>query len=237
MRVWSLEWNPNRGENQWTWPEDKLEALRNGGEYIDSWSCLSKQPSVGDRVFVIKTGNGAGIMAAGSVAKASYDRPIKGEPGKAEPAIDVRFDWVQKDKNNVLSVSDLAKAFPAKSEKSWLPMGSGTEIKPEEVGLMKLESMWGNLIGRENNLLNYIKSMPELVPSEHDGSYELVRKTVEAYSGMADRTTLGTDDFNVLLYNSVITSRAKIEVKKGFIDKCHLPDESKDGLEKEIDYL
>jgi len=225
MKAWLLTWNPDN----WNWKSTNREKLKLLGKYVERWSCSNTHPEIGDRVFLMRTGDEfRGIIAAGHVARGSYVEPhydpVKANQGVTANYIDVDFDHIQEDLEDSLPEEDLEALFP---EQTWTPMGSGIEIK---VDLSKLEQCWGKKIGPKNNILNYLKSLPEIEPEKHDGSYELVLKTIEAYSRMEDRSILDEKDFNVVLYNSVITLRSSVEIKKSHIKNSHLPESEKELL-------
>jgi hypothetical protein len=235
MKVWLLTWNPKN----WEWKQSDREKLKNQGKYIERWSCSTSKPEIGDRVFIMRVGDEyRGIVASAHVFKKSYQAlhydSQKESKGDLSNYIDVSFDHVQDDLKDTLSIEDLNDRFP---DQTWTPMTSGIEIKSELVDFTLLEQMWGNKIGPKNNLLNYLKTLPDINPDKHDGSYELIAKTIQAYSRMSDRTLLDEKDFNVVLYNSVISSRNSVEIKKEHIKKSHLPDNEKNLLISLIDEI
>lgn len=113
---------------------------------MESWTCASKQPLIGDEVFLMKTGNQPrGIMAHGVVARESYEGahydPQKAAAGVTASHIDVKFDWIQNyTYEKILSQDELKERFP---DQTWSPMGSGIEIKE---CLPELKELWGKLI-------------------------------------------------------------------------------------------
>ena len=70
-KAYLLTWNPDN----WNWPDykEKVQAAKEGKAVIESWTSSSKQPKVGDQVFLLKTK--VGIIGHGHVEKASYDAP------------------------------------------------------------------------------------------------------------------------------------------------------------------
>ena len=143
-RGWLVTWNPAN----WNWEnyEELCASTKEGATYVESWTCASKQPAVGDDVFLMKTGDQPrGIIAHGRVAKASYEAPHydpdKAAAGVTASHIDVKFDWIQNySTENMLSQDELKVKFP---EQTWSPMGSGIEIKD---CLKGLKEMWSELI-------------------------------------------------------------------------------------------
>lgn len=147
-RVWLLTWNPDN----WNWEdyEEACVSTKEGKTTVIPWTCASKQPVIGDEVFLIKTGKQPrGIIAHGHVAKAAYDAPHydpeKAAAGTMTGHIDAEYDWIQHYENEgMLSQDDLKEKFP---QQQWSPMGSGIEIKSEVVP--ELRKMWKSLIGQE----------------------------------------------------------------------------------------
>lgn len=147
---WLMTWNPAN----WEWEGfDKLcVETKNGKTHIEAWNCSSKQPVIGDDVFLMKTGEQPrGIMAHGHIAKASYTAPHydpeKNVAGVTTGYVDVEFDWIQNYKSEKLLIQDiLKKKFPTQN---WSPIGSGIEIKE---CLPELKAMWVELIGKNWNV-------------------------------------------------------------------------------------
>lgn len=140
-RGWLLTWNPAN----WTWDEyeEWCSGTKKGETYTTSWTCNSKQPQVGDDIFLMKTGaQPRGIMAHGRVATTSYEGPHY-DPDKAVEGvktnhIDVEYDWIQNcDKGEkILLQDDLKEKYP---QQTWSPMGSGIEIKEPILTVLKEE--------------------------------------------------------------------------------------------------
>lgn len=146
-RVWLITWNPANWN--WTDYESLCVSTKQGKTHIEPWTCASKQPMVGDEVFLMKTGDQPrGIIAHGTVAKSSYEAPHY-DPDKAAAGItaghiDVSFDWIQNHKTeDMLAQDDLKQLFP---EQTWSPMGSGIEIKSQY--LPELKELWNELISK-----------------------------------------------------------------------------------------
>ena len=149
-RVWLVTWNPAN----WDWKTygEWCAGTKEGNKYIEPWTCSSKQPAVGDDVFLMKTGDKPrGIIAHGVVAKAPYEAPHYNPEKAAEGAttghIDVEYDRIQDYSNEPMLDQEMLKvAFP---EQTWSPMGSGIEIKEKYVAaLMK---MWQEIDDSEGD--------------------------------------------------------------------------------------
>lgn len=130
-KAYLLTWNP---EN-WNWPDykEKVQAAKEGKAVIESWTSSSKQPNVGDQVFLLKTK--VGIIGHGHVEKASYDAPHynseKAKDGRTTNHIDVKFDWLMDEiENNYIPLDLLESVF---SKQTWRPQSSGIEIKEEYI--------------------------------------------------------------------------------------------------------
>lgn len=89
-RAWLLTWNPAI----WNWEnyKDWCVDTKLGKKHMEPWTCASKQPAVGDEVFLIKTGaKPIGILAHGYVAKGAYETDHY-DPEKS--AVGVQWDLV-----------------------------------------------------------------------------------------------------------------------------------------------
>ena len=130
-KAYLLTWNP---EN-WNWPDykEKVKVIKEGKTFIESWTSSSKQPKVGDQVFLLK--NKVGIIGHGHVEKASYDAPHynseQAQEGLTTNHIDVKFDWLMDEiENNYIPIDLLESVF---SKQTWRPQSSGIEIKEEYI--------------------------------------------------------------------------------------------------------
>lgn len=235
MRVWLLGWNPQN--------YDLGELLRKQknmeNKWIERWTCVSRQPQIGDRVFLVRVGDDyRGLVGAGHVAKESYTElhydQAKSAQGIEDRYIDVAFDHVQLDTEDTLSVADLLDKFP---NQTWTPHQSGIEIKPEDVNITMLEKMWGKKTGSRKNFLNYAKTLVDINPYEHDGSYEFVNKVVELFRDCEEQKKLDRNDLDLLYLSTVHTDRNSIDVKKERIHESNLSQDSKKLLINRLDEL
>lgn len=131
-RAWLLSWNPTR----WDWIdyEDACEDTKYGETYPIDWACISKQPAIGDEIFLIKLGpEPRGIIGHGYVTEESHTAGHfdweKEEKGDQSKYIGVEFNRIL-DYNSepILLQSDLKVQFP---NQQWSPQASGIEIKKE----------------------------------------------------------------------------------------------------------
>ena len=162
-RAWLLTWNPA----SWDWANYKAwcKETKLGNKFVEPWTCASKQPAVGDEIFLIKTGSKPrGILAHGYVAKGAYEAdhydPEKAAAGVKSNHIDAEYDWIQDyDTEPMLMQEDLKIKLP---DQQWSPMGSGIEIKSSV--LPELKKMWLELIGKKAEEITYCPSLEEYDP-------------------------------------------------------------------------
>ena len=159
-RAWLLTWNPQ----DWNWNNyrDWCNDTRLGKRFIESWTCASTKPSVGDEIFLMKTGaRPRGILAHGYVHKRAYQaphhNPERAAAGDTSNHIDVEFDRIQNyEKDSMLMQDDLRTKFP---NQTWSPRRSGIEIIP--IVIPELKKMWLDLIGKNSDDVSYWPSLEE----------------------------------------------------------------------------
>ena len=130
-KAYLLTWNPDN----WNWSDykDKVKVVKEGKTVIEPWTSSSKQPNVGDQVFLLKSQ--VGIIGHGHVERASYEAPHydskKAQEGLTTNHIDVKFDWLMDEiENNYIPLDLLESVF---SKQTWRPQSSGIEIKEEYI--------------------------------------------------------------------------------------------------------
>lgn len=131
-RAWLLSWNPSR----WPWKtfvEDRLAVAR--GQIVkDRWSCSNSRAAVGDRVFLVRTGEDPrGIIARGKAVSAPYEHEHydaeRAAAGERHQVIDVEFDDIRDPgRDPFLHMADLSRLS---ADQVWNPQQSGIEIRPE----------------------------------------------------------------------------------------------------------
>ena len=84
-------------------------------------------------------------------------------------------------------------------------------------------------------IIDYLQKQPEIIPDSHDGSYELLRETVKAYTSIRDYTIIDYLDLNALYLMVIGTWKHGIERKKETIISSHLPEVEKTRLMAVID--
>jgi 5-methylcytosine-specific restriction protein B len=87
-----------------------------------------------------------------------------------------------------------------------------------------------------NQVYESLKNAGELVPSEYDGSYELVNEMVAAYKLVA-YDKLDLNDLDAMFFMCIGTFKHGIEVKKRLIANSHLPDVEKIRITKLLEYI
>ncbi len=80
-----------------------------------------------------------------------------------------------------------------------------------------------------------LKDSAELVPDEHDGSYELVRSLIREYSNINSIDSCTVEDLNAIYAMAIGTWTQNIEKKKDAIDKTHLSYEAKERIHAVLD--
>ena len=165
---WLLTWNPKR----WSWKtyDDWCKGTKQGKLYTEPWSCNSKQPKIGDTIFLTKTGKDPkGIIAHGKITRSSYMAPHydkkKADVGEMVPHVDVEFDCIQDYKTDpILDLKTLKTAFP---KQKWNPQSSGIRIKCDVIELQKL---WAKIRGEKemNTSDNFINEYVNLLKNTHN---------------------------------------------------------------------
>ena len=79
-------------------------------------------------------------------------------------------------------------------------------------------------------IMNDLKEKTEMDPDQHDGSYELMRKTIEAYSKLKDFFLIDYKDLNLVYLTTVGTWKQGVEGKKKNVEESHLLQEDKEYL-------
>ena len=86
-------------------------------------------------------------------------------------------------------------------------------------------------------LMNDLKTSPDMIPDQYDGSYELIRSIIEEYGKMSDYDRISYLDLNAVYSMAIGTWKMSIEKKKEYISKTCLPDDSKERLYKVCDQV
>ena len=75
-------------------------------------------------------------------------------------------------------------------------------------------------------IMNTLKTKEEMDPDQHDGCYELMRVTIEAYGKVDDYSVIDYKDLNLVYLTTVGTWKQGIESKKKTVNESHLlPDD------------
>ena len=100
--VWLLSWNPKN----WKWDKysEWCVGTKIGERFIESWTCHSKKPAVGDEFYLIKLGEKLrGLIGHGYIARESYSAP--------------HYDYEQE---KFIDQEYLKNSFP---DQNWSPQG------------------------------------------------------------------------------------------------------------------
>ncbi|HFU4174227.1 TPA: AAA family ATPase [Streptococcus suis] len=87
------------------------------------------------------------------------------------------------------------------------------------------------------DLIQKLRDSEEMDPDKHDGTYELVRETIRAYSEMDDLSVCDYNDLNLVYLMTVGTWKHKVLSKKKNIDSSNLPGKSKGKLKDLLDLI
>ena len=79
-------------------------------------------------------------------------------------------------------------------------------------------------------IMSALREKEEMDPDQHDGCYELMRETIEAYGKLDDFSTLDYKDLNLVYLTSVGTWKQGIDSKKKTVNDSHLMPEDKEYL-------
>ena len=138
---WLLRWNPTK----WAWasmPEDR-KAMLAGEKVSKSWPCGPAKLSTGDRIYILQTGGDTkGIVASGTVTRASYEPPNWGSDQDSttefERFIDVEFDTIRDpDHDSIVRLDDLERLAP---KQDWASQAPAIELRRQAA--RTLESQW-----------------------------------------------------------------------------------------------
>ena len=87
----------------------------------------------------------------------------------------------------------------------------------------------------KEQILEELKQRKEMIPDEHDGSYELMREIVASYAKLDDYDDCSFLDVNAVYAMAIGTWKLNVEKKKEYIDKTCLPDAEKSRVKQIID--
>ena len=133
-----LTWNPKHYSLvKRTGGADEAQPYSAGDE--TRWTCGSKQPKVGDTVYLVRVGEEPrGIVARGIVTRESYLDADWLEPEKQRQYIDFRFDDIRQTcEDGLLPMMMLEQLYP---EQKWSPQSSGIAINQQY--LEDLSQQW-----------------------------------------------------------------------------------------------
>lgn len=151
-KFWLLTWNPDK----WEWKTflEDIDAVCKGQNIESKYSCLSKKPKIGDRVYILKLGTKSpkGIIASGYISKESYpDIAEHTNDNKLVNCIKIKYDKIINFNNfEILKQETLKEKFP---KQEWSPQASGIEIKKEYT--KELENIWSNYSNNPQQEIKY----------------------------------------------------------------------------------
>ena len=180
-KYYLVSWNPQKGtwffgndeneviaNNEKGYSEESyhraIEAIKAGRDVVEAWRCISSKVCPGDKIFMIKLGEGTrGIIGYGIAESKPYKYNFEGEE---KQYVDIKFKHILDYREKILSQKILMENFPLQT---WSPQGSGISIE-EEYG-ESLEKLWYDFVGQktieENAELEnpMIKDLKELLLS------------------------------------------------------------------------
>lgn len=140
-----LTWNPDH------FKLEENNALADGKEV--RWTCQSKQPKIGETVYLIRLGKGtSGIVARGKVTKEVHQDTDWRDPSNTRQYIRFRVDEHRLTCATGLLPMQLLKM--ALGNQSWSPQGSGISIAQDISE--KLAELWTNGKGK-HSLRQYVE--------------------------------------------------------------------------------
>lgn len=103
-------------------------------------------------------------------------------------------------------------------------------------GPVKLSSMGAQFISYLD-LIERLQDAKEIVPSEYDGSYEIVSEVIKSYSKIPDLSVCDYNDLNLVYLATVGTWKLSIDKKKDTVNKSNLPENEKSRLNGLLDSI
>ena len=144
-RAWLLSWNPKHFSDGGDGSDSYQLELNRGDKH--RWTSSSKQPQLGDRIFLIRLGiEPKGIIASGDISRTSFDDEDWRDSSKTRNYIEFEVEEHRPNlARGLLKQSELISLFP---QQQWSPQSSGIEINP--LITEELEKLWVN---NSNNFL------------------------------------------------------------------------------------
>ncbi|QYJ91998.1 AAA family ATPase [Shewanella halotolerans] len=136
-RTWLLSWNPKHFSDGGEGSDSYQLDLNPGDKH--RWTSSSKQPQLGDRIFLIRLGvEPKGIIASGEIIRTSFDDEDWRDSSKKRNYIEFEVEEHRPDlARGLLRQSELIRFFP---QQQWSPQSSGIEINPSITE--ELEKLW-----------------------------------------------------------------------------------------------
>lgn len=145
MSAWLLSWNPEHFSDGGDGDANGRLDLAPGTER--RWSCHSKQPVVGDTIYLIRLGiEPRGIIARGTVSATPYEDANWKDADSQRTYLKFRVDEARLDcPSGLLPILLLERAFPAQR---WSPQQSGISINATVAE--GLASLWSAGAGKHS---------------------------------------------------------------------------------------
>lgn len=221
MKTWLISWTPDYSrlpEQLSRWPQSKqvIDNVQKGQTTVEDWRFSSTQVEVGDRVFLIKIGQidkkQKGIFASGTAVSTSFIRDDGTRAAKIE------FDRIiDSYTHDILSLDFLENEYP---NQVWSSQSSGIEIREEYAE--RLVQEWNNFDPVIKPFYEILINSAELNPNLHDGSYELVKEVINAYSRLEDLSNLDYPDLNLIYLMTIISESKNRATKLSLVDASNL---------------
>jgi 5-methylcytosine-specific restriction protein B len=161
-----------------TWNPKHFEIGGDGGVVPGTeqrWTCHSKRPRLGDRVYLVRLGvEPRGIVATGTVTGESQEAPHWKDPSKKARYIRFQVEEFRPSAaTGLLPMALLESVFP---DHSWSPQRSGVGI-PAEIETI-LARLWTEGAG-VHSLRQYVKWATTDIPSKYTEWLHAYRDTVQ----------------------------------------------------------
>jgi len=189
-QTYLLTWNPKNYTKGGDGDVDYSLGLKPGA--IERWSCHSKQPKIGDTVYLIRLGvEPRGIVAKGTVAKESYEAEDWADKSKKRDYIEFKVEEYRPTcAAGLLPYLLLNTALP---EQKWSPQAAGIEIISSVS--TQLDTLWQRGIDRHSlrQLVDWMRDEPAYQRNDWFSKYT---QTVSLVDKARNNRNLFTDELN-----------------------------------------
>jgi 5-methylcytosine-specific restriction protein B len=168
-----------------TWNPDHFELGGDANVVVGEeqrWTCHSKQPKIGDAVYLIRLGvEPRGVVATGVVTQESHEAPHWKDPSKLARYIHFRVNDFRPDAaSGLLPMVLLALAMP---DQKWSPQSSGIGLAEQTA--MTLRRLWdsGARVHSLRQVVTWITSDPRV---RREDWFEPYKQTVDLARSLRD---------------------------------------------------